>query len=152
MRLLAHPHRTLYFCRAPPEAADKADQQTMRGRMTCSLESDVLNYWVAQALELPVIWEASGPAWSADVPKQLTNALGSLDFSTNWSLGGPILERNWAAIAAHTKGFGGDSWEKGVWQSGDLLEWSMKALVASKYGEYVPCDITQQPPLCAACI
>jgi hypothetical protein len=112
-------------------------------RYTHNLSGNLLDYWVAKSLHLPVVLENGKPIWSDTAHETLKQT--PLNFSSNWKISGPIIEANWAAIAVHTNKLGGDTWTHGVWKKGDLLEWLMVAFVASHYGQYIPCELDNNP-------
>ena len=68
-------------------------------------------------------------SWDEDFPA----------FSSNWAEGGPVLQREYPHIDYQLLQWFGPRWPAGDGIVADnLLLWTMRAFVASVYGEYVP--------------
>lgn len=113
---------------------------------TSELTGAQLDYWVAKAMGLPLradVWHGDGVFVGHG-----SGGLASFAPSTDWTQGGPIIEREQISIGYGDQG----GRERGGWTAFvhevDGLEFdfesplvaAMRAFVASKFGENLPDD------------
>ena len=112
------------------------------------LEGTLLDYWVAKAKGGMTLWpgdEVVHTRCGLSIKAAANGELYCLNFrpSTDWSHGGPIIEREGIGTAPDSQG----PWKAykeategpRVYIGRTPLEAAMRRFVASKYGENVPC-------------
>jgi hypothetical protein len=98
------------------------------------LEGAMLDLSVARALGIPAEIEhegwMEGTCWSPEA--------GRFSPSTDWSIGGPLVDEHWISIDIWLTRHMGVDWSNCVGGApGELVRWFMRALVASKLGDEV---------------
>lgn len=108
------------------------------------LEGDELNWWVAKAEGVEVEFFSSGPFIGLELMTKPKGFAGRVLWlpSSNWSQGGPIIERESGEIrpGVRTKwiaSMGNEMSRYSMYGSTPLVA-AMRAYVASKFGDEVP--------------
>lgn len=112
--------------------------QTMK---TAELKGALLDYWVAKAEGMDPQVEWLMPTWNftwrATTPRGTFTSSGTR-FSSDWAVGGPIIERESISIAPSSTGWSALWPERRNEAEGPTpLIAAMRAFVASKFGEDV---------------
>lgn len=118
------------------------------------LEGPELDYWVAKAIEIPHPEIVDGMCkinrhMARKFSSSVYYATGGYKYSpsTDWSQGGPIIERGHICteidmggtwIAAMNQATGGDDFDVLEKRGPTILIAAMRCFVASKYGDEVP--------------
>lgn len=119
------------------------------------LEGALLDYWVARAEGIP---ESELEIRLIPIPENRHLAPGglictrnyheSVDYSTDWSIGGPLLDKYTFSICAYENEFeaycdNGEKWSDGAY-AGKVLIAICRALVQMKFGDEVDSPQTYQ--------